>query len=223
MMTAKKAEEPQEPKKGGFSGWLNDLLEPLVIVAVDRAISNLRGEIKADLVDMETKLLGQFTQLPGMVASQIANVALDAEQVAEQVAQRFGSFLNPGGLAQDVADRTGGILGNLVNPGAIAREVIDGILPNMPHFPGIPGFGLVGQQQPQADADQEDYLARAKEIRKEMEESDASFNKPAPEMEMKAERTAGTTQQPVRKSKADEIRKRLEARDPNKLPRKDRP
>jgi hypothetical protein len=139
-MSAKKAEEPKkadDTKKGGFGGWLSDILEPLVIVAVDRAVADLRDDIKADMVDLENKLLGQFTQLPGMVASQVENVALDAEQVAEKVAGRFESFLNPQGLAQDVADKTGGLLGGILNPGAIAQQVIDGILP---HFPRIPGF-----------------------------------------------------------------------------------
>lgn len=163
-----------EPKKTGVSGWLSDILAPLVTLAVDRAIADLHTEIKSDLVDMENKLLSQFTQLPGMVASQVQNVALDAEQVAEQVATRFGQFLNPQGLAQ---------------------QIIQGIIPGLPHFPG---FGV------HAD--------------------DSAYNKPSPEAQMKAERTAGTTQEPVvRKSKASEIRKRLEERDPNKLPRKDRP
>jgi hypothetical protein len=150
-MSAKKAEEPKkadDTKKGGFGGWLSDILEPLVIVAVDRAVAdlrddidrtveNVRADIKAEMKSMETNLLGQFTQLPGMVASQVENVALDAEQVAEKVAGRFESFLNPQGLAQDVADKTGGLLGGILNPGAIAQQVIDGILP---HFPRIPGF-----------------------------------------------------------------------------------
>lgn len=180
----------------GISGWLSSILQPLVIIAVDRAIEDLRAEIKSDLVDLETKLLGQFTQLPGMVASQVENVALDAEQVAEKVAQRFGDFLNPQGMAQ---------------------QIEQAILGGLPHFPGIPGFGLVGQQGAHETTagtpapPQEDFMERAKEIRKEME-SDQGFNKPAPE----EQRTAGTTQQPVRKSKAAEIRKRLEERDPKR-------
>lgn len=126
-----------QKKLSGVQSWLNDLLEPLVRAAVDEAVHDLHEDIKADLIEMENKLFGQFTQLPGMVASQIEHVALDAEQVAERVAGRFGDFLNPQGLAQDVANRTGGIVGDLVNPGAIAREVIDGILPHFPHFPGF--------------------------------------------------------------------------------------
>jgi hypothetical protein len=46
-----------------------------------------------------------------------------------------------------------------------------------------------------------------------MQEDDLAYNKPAPESEMKSERTAGTTQQPIRrKSKAAEIRRKLEER-----------
>jgi hypothetical protein len=106
-----------QPKKAtGVSGWLSSILEPLVKAAVDEAVADLHDEIKAGLTDMENRIFSQVTQLPGLIASQVSHVALDAGQVAEEVAQRFGEFLNPASFTQ---------------------QVIQGVLGGLPHIPNI--------------------------------------------------------------------------------------
>jgi hypothetical protein len=140
-----------DPKKaGGFSGWLTGILAPLVQVAVKEAVADLHGEIKSDMLDMENKLLAQVNQLPGLVASQVENVALDAEQVAEKVAQEFGNFINPGQMAQ---------------------QVIQGILGGMPHLPNI--FGAMHETSPGTTAAPGAQLrpkSKAEQIRQKLDE-----------------------------------------------------
>jgi hypothetical protein len=168
------APQPEQPKKlTGVSGWLESILQPLVIAAVDEAVGQLKDDIDAKLTDMENKILGQFGQLPGLVASQVGHVVLDAGAVAEQVAQHFGDFLNPGNLAADVANRTGGILpgimSNVLNPGAIAQQVIQGVLGGLPHIPNI--FGGAAFEQTAGSSG-----SKADQIRQKMKEKQQ--NKP---------------------------------------------
>lgn len=104
-----------------ISDWIQKTLEPLVKVAVDEAVADLHADVMAGMQQLETNLLAQFNQLPGLVASQVENVALDAEQVAEKVAQQFSNFINTGDIAQ---------------------SVVKGVIGALPH---LPGFGETEQ------------------------------------------------------------------------------
>lgn len=63
----------------------NDWLDARIKTAVDEVILDLHNEITGDLAAMETSLTAQITSLPGLVVSQIQNVAVDAGAVAAKV------------------------------------------------------------------------------------------------------------------------------------------
>jgi hypothetical protein len=102
-----------------FSDWLSGILQPLVKSAVDEAVADLSTEIKGEITALENNLVGQITQLPGLVASQIGHVAVDAEQVAQQVAQEFGQFINPSTLAQNIVQ---GVISSLHIPNVFGEH-----------------------------------------------------------------------------------------------------
>ena len=136
-------------KASGFSGWLQGILEPLVRAAVDEAVKDLHDDIKADLVDLENNLMAQVNQLPGLVASQVEHVALDAEQVAQNVANSVIPMLQ-----------------GLVDPGKIAQQVIQGVIGALPHFPGFGGH-LGGEHETSAGSAQP---TKAQQIRRKLQE-----------------------------------------------------
>lgn len=63
----------------------NDWLDARIKTAVDEVILDLHNEITGDLASMENNLTAQITSLPGLLASQIENVAVDAGSVASKV------------------------------------------------------------------------------------------------------------------------------------------
>lgn len=148
--------EQTDAKPGGFKGWLTDILSPLVKVAVDEAVNTLHDDIKADLVEMETRIFGQLTQLPGLIASQVEHVALDTEQVAEKVL---------GGL-QGVLP---GLLQGILDPVALAKQIAEEIGGGI----HIPGFGLAEHQDVSISA-----ATKAAEIRKRLEEREKEGKNP---------------------------------------------
>lgn len=64
-----------------FTAWIDSRIR----AAVDEALVQLGNEVHAEMTTMETNLTTQITSLPGLLASQIENVAVDAGSVASKV------------------------------------------------------------------------------------------------------------------------------------------
>jgi hypothetical protein len=89
-------------------------------VAVDAAIDSLRDEIKEELQELKTDLLAQITNIPGLVAGQIGNVVVDAQEIANKV----GDFLDP----QDIANK----INDLLDPQDWINQITGGVLQGIP-------------------------------------------------------------------------------------------
>lgn len=68
-----------------MSNPINDWIDARIKTAVADAILDLHNEITGDLAAMENNLTAQITSLPGLLAGQIENVAVDAGSVASKV------------------------------------------------------------------------------------------------------------------------------------------
>lgn len=65
--------------------WFEGVINAAIKTAVDEAVADLRTELKSDIDAVETTLMAQITSLPGLVGSQIQNVAMDTEGIATKV------------------------------------------------------------------------------------------------------------------------------------------
>jgi hypothetical protein len=84
------------------------------------AMDELHNDLKDDIAAMETNLTAQIISLPGLLAGQIKNVAIDAE-----------------GLAASVAGKMPPLLQNLLNPAQLAQTIAQAVLQGLPGIPGI--------------------------------------------------------------------------------------
>jgi hypothetical protein len=88
-------------------------IEGLVRTAVDEAITDAKLDIITEIQATEHRLIMQITSLPGLLGSQIANVALDAGAVAAKVIA---------GLADELS--------------SLPQQIIQGVLQGMNPFKG---------------------------------------------------------------------------------------
>jgi hypothetical protein len=68
-----------------IQSWAEGVINAAVKTAVDEAMADLREDLKSDIAATETTLMAQITALPGLVGSQIQNVAMDTEGIAAKV------------------------------------------------------------------------------------------------------------------------------------------
>lgn len=77
--------------------WVEGIVRDAVKTAVDEAITDIKTELKTDIAAAEQNLTAQITALPGLLGSQIKNVAIDTEQIVQGVLQGIPNLLNPFG------------------------------------------------------------------------------------------------------------------------------
>jgi len=137
----------------GLTSWVDE--------RIAKAVDKLYENVKVDLLRVETDMLGQIAQLPGLVASQIQNVLVDAGQIAEKVAD-----------ALDIDD--------------IVKRVINGIdIPFLPKFaaatPEEIGRLLAAPTYEELEDIQRFRSSKAAEIYRKLEEKRKAQNAGKPE------------------------------------------
>jgi hypothetical protein len=90
--------------------WLQDLIK----AAVEEAMKDVQDEILAEIQTMEKNLIAQVALLPGLLGSQIQNVAVDAGALAGKVVSAVNGQL--AGFPQQIISGVLQGIPNILNP-----------------------------------------------------------------------------------------------------------